>query len=80
MGNVSRVIVSKTPVAERTVVALTNQEHILARDVPKVGKPLLAKCLAAYVGRTVKRIQCTRAFLTSDIAEISIYNQRTSQF
>jgi MoxR-like ATPase len=78
--NVSKVIVGKTLVIERTLAAIVAQGHILIEDVPGVGKTMLAKSISASIGCSFKRIQFTPDLLPSDITGVSIYNQSTGEF
>ena len=54
--------------------------HILLEDVPGVAKTILARTLAASVGCTFKRVQCTPDLLPSDVTGASIFNQKKSEF
>ena len=78
--NVSKVIVGKTLMIERTLAAIVAQGHILIEDVPGVGKTMLAKSISASIGCSFKRIQFTPDLLPSDITGVSIYNQSTGEF
>ena len=78
--NISKVIVGKTPVIERTLAAIIALGHILIEDVPGVGKTMLAKSISTSIGCSFKRIQFTPDLLPSDIVGVSIYNQSTGEF
>jgi MoxR-like ATPase len=78
--NVERVIVGKTEAIELMLVALLCEGHILAEDVPGVGKTMLARSLAKSIGCNFKRIQFTPDLLPSDVIGVSVYNQRTNEF
>lgn len=78
--NVERVILGKHAEIELVLVALISQGHVLIEDVPGVGKTTLAKAFAQSIGSTFSRIQFTPDMLPSDIAGVSIYNQKTQEF
>jgi MoxR-like ATPase len=78
--NVSKVIVGKEDAIRLAVVALLCEGHILAEDVPGVGKTMLARALAGSLGCSFNRIQFTPDLLPSDVTGVSVYNQKTGEF
>ena len=80
LENVERVMIGKRAVIELTLVALLCEGHLLLEDVPGVGKTTLARALAASLGGTFRRVQCTPDLLPSDISGITFYNQRAGEF
>jgi MoxR-like ATPase len=78
--NVSQVIVGKQETIELVLVALLCEGHILAEDVPGIGKTMLAKATARSLGGSFQRIQCTPDLLPSDVTGIHYFNQKTSEF
>ena len=80
MDNVERVIVGKRPALELVLVALLCEGHVLIEDVPGVGKTMLARAVAASLGCSFKRLQCTPDLLPNDITGVSVFNQRTGEF
>jgi MoxR-like ATPase len=78
--NVERVIVGKREVIELVMVALLCEGHVLIEDVPGTGKTMLARAVAASLGLTFKRLQCTPDLLPNDITGVSVYNQRSGEF
>jgi MoxR-like ATPase len=79
-ANVEKVIVGKRPAIEMVLVALLCEGHVLIEDVPGVGKTMLARSVAASLGLSFKRLQCTPDLLPNDITGVSIFNQQTREF
>jgi len=61
-------------------VAYLCEGHVLLEDVPGVAKTMLARALAASVGCSFKRVQCTPDLLPGDITGASVFNPRTTEF
>ncbi len=80
IDNVERVIVGKREAIEMVMVALLCEGHVLIEDVPGTGKTMLARAVAASLGLSFKRLQCTPDLLPNDITGVSIFNQRNSEF
>jgi MoxR-like ATPase len=80
LANIDKVIVGKRPQALLALTAYLCEGHILLEDVPGVAKTMLARALAATVGCTFKRIQCTPDLLPSDVTGVSVFNQKTTEF
>jgi MoxR-like ATPase len=78
--NVETVIVGKRPQIEYVLVALLCQGHVLIDDVPGTGKTMLARAVAASMGLTFKRLQCTPDLLPNDVTGVSVYNQQANAF
>jgi MoxR-like ATPase len=78
--NVETVIVGKRPQIELLMVALLCQGHVLIEDVPGTGKTMLARAIAASMGTSFKRLQCTPDLLPNDITGVSVFNQLTHAF
>ena len=79
-ANVEKVIVGKRHAIEMVLVALLCEGHVLIEDVPGVGKTMLARAVAASLGLTFKRLQCTPDLLPNDITGVSVFNQQTREF
>ena len=80
IANVEQVIVGKRQIIEYIVVALLCEGHVLLEDVPGVGKTMLARAIAASLGVTFKRLQCTPDLLPSDVIGVSVFNEKTREF
>jgi MoxR-like ATPase len=78
--NVETVIVGKRQQIELLMVALLCQGHVLIQDVPGTGKTMLARAVAASMGISFKRLQCTPDLLPNDITGVSVFNQQTNEF
>lgn len=78
--SVSQVIVGKAEGIRLAIVALLCEGHILAEDVPGVGKTMLARALAGSLGCAFNRIQFTPDLLPSDVTGVSVFNQKTQEF
>src|SRR5690349_24453420 len=80
IANVEKVIIGKRQEVILSLVAYFCEGHILLEDVPGVAKTMLARALAASVGSTFKRIQCTPDLLPTDVTGASVFNPRTTDF
>src|SRR5215467_8000929 len=80
VANVEQVIVGKRQQIVLALVAWFSEGHILLEDVPGVAKTMLARALAASVGCTFKRIQCTPDLLPTDVTGVSVFNQKSTEF
>src|SRR5437773_9795954 len=80
MANVEKVVIGKRQEIVLALVAYLCEGHILLEDVPGVAKTMLARALAASVGCSFKRVQCTPDLLPTDITGVSIFNPKTTEF
>lgn len=79
-ANIRKVIMGKDDVIARLLWAVAAQGHVLFRDVPGVGKTMLAKAFAASVDCTFKRIQFTPDLLPMDVAGSNVFDMRSKTF
>jgi MoxR-like ATPase len=80
IGNIEKVILGKRQEVVLALVAYLCEGHVLLEDVPGVAKTMLARALAASVGCSFKRVQCTPDLLPGDITGPSVFNPRTTEF
>jgi MoxR-like ATPase len=80
IANVEQAIVGKRQQIILSLVAWFSEGHILLEDVPGVAKTMLARALAASVGCSFKRIQCTPDLLPTDVTGVSVFNQKSTEF
>jgi MoxR-like ATPase len=80
VDNVETVIVGKRQQIELLMVAMLCQGHVLIQDVPGTGKTMLARSVAASMGISFRRLQCTPDLLPNDITGVDVFNQKTQAF
>jgi MoxR-like ATPase len=80
IANVEKVIIGKRASIELVLVALLCEGHVLLEDVPGSGKTMLARAIAASLGMSFKRIQCTPDLMPNDVTGVSIFNQKDGEF
>jgi MoxR-like ATPase len=77
---VEQVFYGKRAVIEHLLVALLSGGHVLLEDVPGVGKTILARALAACMGGSFARIQCTPDLLPTDVLGVSVFDPKEQTF
>ncbi|HEY3967969.1 MAG TPA: MoxR family ATPase [Planctomycetaceae bacterium] len=80
IANIEKVVIGKRQEIILALVAYLCEGHILLEDVPGVAKTMLARALAASVGCSFKRVQCTPDLLPNDITGASIFNPKSTEF
>src|SRR5690606_41452927 len=76
-ANIRRVIDGKDHAIEAALIAVLAEGHLLVEDAPGVGKPVLARALAASIHAEVRRIQLTPDPLPGDGTGGSAFNPGT---
>jgi MoxR-like ATPase len=80
IANVEKVVVGKRQEIVLALVACFCEGHVLLEDVPGVAKTMLARAIAASIGCSFKRVQCTPDLLPTDVTGASIFNPKTTDF
>jgi MoxR-like ATPase len=80
LAEVSRVVVGMDAVAERLLIALLANGHVLLEGVPGVAKTTLSKAFAHILGCAYQRIQFTPDLLPSDVTGTYIFDRKTNEF
>lgn len=63
-----------------TLIALLSGGHLLIEDLPGLGKTTLALTMAATLGLSFGRVQCTSDLLPSDITGLTVYDREEGKF
>ncbi len=74
------VLRGKHEVIDHVICCLLARAHVLLEDMPGLGKTTLAKALAAAIGGSFSRLQCTPDLLPGDVTGFSVFNQKTREF
>ncbi len=80
LSEVQKVIVGKEETIRLVLTAVLSGGHVLLEDLPGSGKTTLVKCLSLALGCEYKRIQFTPDLLPSDVAGMTIYDQKKQEF
>ncbi|MBN1618203.1 AAA family ATPase [Candidatus Dojkabacteria bacterium] len=80
VDNIETVIKGKREIIEDVVMVIVANGHVLLRDVPGVGKTLLAKSLSKSINTNFRRIQFTPDLLPTDITGVNIFNEKKREF
>ncbi|MEC9279255.1 MAG: aldehyde dehydrogenase family protein, partial [Chloroflexota bacterium] len=78
--SVKRVIVGKDNVIDLALIAVLCRGHILAEDVPGIGKTTLARALSSAMDCTFGRLQFTPDLMPSDVLGLNWFNQKSNAF
>ena len=78
--NIALVVRGKEDVIRLAGVSRLARGHLLLEDVPGVGKTTLARALAASVGVSFRRLQCTSDLMPTDVLGGNVYNQSKGTF
>ena len=80
VNEVGRVVVGQRALAERILIGLLANGHLLIEGVPGLAKTLMVKSMAEGIHAQFERIQFTPDLLPGDLIGTQIYNQRTGDF
>lgn len=80
VNEVGRVVVGQRALAERILIGLLANGHLLIEGVPGLAKTLMVKSMAQGIHAQFERIQFTPDLLPGDLIGTQIYNQRTGEF
>jgi len=78
--NIALVVRGKEHVIKLAVVSILARGHLLLEDVPGVGKTTLARALAASIGVSFRRLQCTSDLMPTDVLGGNVFNQSQGTF
>lgn len=76
-NEISKVILGKSDVIRKVLIAVLAQGHVLLEDVPGVGKTTMANAFSKTLGLDSKRVQFTSDTLPSDIIGFSVYEKQS---
>src|SRR2546421_3756891 len=77
---IKRVIVGQDAMLERLLVSLLAGGHVLLEGVPGLAKTLTVKTLAAVLGGSYSRAQCTPDLVPADLVGTRVYRPDTGSF
>ncbi|MHB1138485.1 MAG: AAA family ATPase [Microthrixaceae bacterium] len=77
---VATTVRGKPAAIDLSIATLLAGGHLLVEDLPGTGKTLLAKSLAASIGGTFGRVQCTPDLLPSDLTGTSVFRPDTGEW
>lgn len=77
---IGNVIIGKTDVIRKVLMAVYAKGNVLLEDTPGVGKTTLALAFAKTLGLDFKRVQFTPDTMPSDITGFTVYNSDTGEF
>jgi MoxR-like ATPase len=80
VSSIETVFYGKRGVIEKLLVSILAGGHVLLEDVPGVGKTILARAMAASIGGSFARIQCTPDLLPADVIGVSVFNPKDQSF
>ncbi len=63
-----------------TLISLLSGGHLLIEDIPGLGKTTLALTMAATLGLSFGRVQCTSDLLPSDITGLTVFDRQSGEF
>ena len=77
---IEKVVVGKTEIVEKVLMAVLAGGHVLMEDVPGTGKTTTAMTFAKVLGMDSRRVQFTSDTVPSDIIGYSVYDKQSNDF
>jgi len=77
---IGKVVVGQVETLHFLMLSLLGEGHVLLEGVPGTAKTLLARCFAASLGLTFKRIQFTPDLMPGDIIGTNLFDFQTNRF
>src|SRR5699024_12764989 len=77
---INKVVVGKEETAQKTLMAILAEGHVLLEDIPGVGKTTLALALSNVLGLDFNRIQFTPDVVASDVDGFTMYDTLLNEF
>ncbi|MBQ7873900.1 MAG: MoxR family ATPase [Oscillospiraceae bacterium] len=77
---IEKVVVGKTEIVEKVLMAVLAGGHVLMEDVPGTGKTTTAMTFAKVLGLDSRRVQFTSDTVPSDIIGYSVYDKQSNDF
>lgn len=72
---VNNVVLGKSEIIEKVLMAMLAGGHVLLEDIPGVGKTTMALAFAKSMDMTYKRMQFTPDVMPSDVTGYTVYNK-----
>lgn len=80
LQEIEKVIVGKSEIVQKVLMAVLAGGHVLMEDVPGVGKTTTAMTFAKVLGLDTRRVQFTSDTMPSDIIGYSMYDKEQNEF
>lgn len=80
INEIEKVVVGKTEIVEKVLMAVLAGGHVLMEDVPGTGKTTTAMTFAKVLGLDSRRVQFTSDTVPSDIIGYSVYDKQSNEF
>ena len=80
INEIEKVVVGKTEIVEKVLMAVLAGGHVLMEDVPGTGKTTTAMTFAKVLGLDSRRVQFTSDTVPSDIIGYSVFDKQSNDF
>ena len=80
INEIEKVVVGKTEIVEKVLMAVLAGGHVLMEDVPGTGKTTTAMTFAKVLGLDSRRVQFTSDTVPSDIIGYIVYDKQSNDF